>query len=281
MKARLLAIAAVAAASGCSHTPGGPSAAVAAAPAAGGPAVVVFAAGSLRAALGDVARAFQREEGTPVALTFGASGLLRDRLAGGETAQVFASANMEHPQALAASGRAEPVQAFARNQLCGLAVPGFSLKGRSLVQRLLDADVRLAISTPKADPAGDYAFQMFERIEATGAAGVGSAAALKTRALQLTGGPLSPAPPPGRNAYGALLAANQADIFITYCTNARQAQQEVPQLQVLPVPEGVNVSARYGVAVIKPAGASSQAFVSYLLGAQGQAVLARHGFSAP
>jgi ABC-type molybdate transport system substrate-binding protein len=34
-------------------------------------------------------------------LTFGASGLLKDRIQAGERADVFASANMEHPQALA------------------------------------------------------------------------------------------------------------------------------------------------------------------------------------
>ena len=33
---------------------------------------------------------------------FGASGLLKDRLLAGEVAQVFASANMEHPQAVLA-----------------------------------------------------------------------------------------------------------------------------------------------------------------------------------
>ena len=243
--------------------------------------LAVYAAGSLRAALTEVAQAFERQHGSKVALTFGASGLLRDRIAGGEAAQVFASANMEHPQALAASGKAEPVQAFARNALCGLAVPGFALQGKSLAQRIADADVRLAISTPKADPAGDYAFQLFERIEASGAAGPGSTAALKARAAQLTGGPNSPPPPLGRNAYGAILAANQADIFITYCTNAEQARREEPQLQVLPVPDAINVSARYGVVVIKPASAAAQSFVAFLLSAQGQTLLARQGFSPP
>ena len=38
--------------------------------------------------------------------TFGASGLLKDRIVAGESPQVFASANMEHPEALVAAGRA-------------------------------------------------------------------------------------------------------------------------------------------------------------------------------
>ena len=58
----------------------------------------VFAAGPLRAPLADLAQAYERDSGNKARLTFGASGLLRDRISGGERADVFASANMEHPQ---------------------------------------------------------------------------------------------------------------------------------------------------------------------------------------
>jgi ABC-type molybdate transport system substrate-binding protein len=229
----------------------------------------------------ELASGFERAQGTPVKLVFGPSGLLKDRIAGGEASSVFASANMTHPQALADTGRADAVRAFARNTLCGLAAPGFSLQGRSLAQRLLDADVRVGTSTPKADPSGDYAFQLFERIEASGAAGAGASAALKAKALQLTGGPDSPKPQPGHSLYGALVAGGQADVFITYCTNVAQARQEYPALQSLPVPEAINVGARYGIVTLQPASAEATAFVTYVLGADGQQLLARHGFSPP
>lgn len=246
-----------------------------------GSGVAVFAAGSLRAALTDVARAFELDHPHKVNMTFGASGLLKDRIVAGETPQVFASANMEHPEALAAAGKAQTVSAFARNALCVLATPAFSLRGQTLATRLLDADVRLGTSTPKADPSGDYAFSMFDRIEATGSAGPGSAAALKDKALQLTGGPGSPAPPPGRNVYGELVATGQADVFITYCTNATAARREHPALQVLAVPEAINVAARYGLALLRPVDAAAQAYAQFLLGPEGQGILAAHGFSAP
>jgi len=214
-------------------------------------------------------------------MTYAASGLLKDRILAGEAPQLFASANMEHPQAVVAAGKAVALAAFARNALCVLATPTFSLQGKPLAQRLLDTDVRLATSTPKADPAGDYAFTMFERIESSGAAGAGSAAALKAKALQLTGGPNSAPPPPGRNVYGVLVAANQADAFVTYCTNAAQAKREVPTLQVLPVPDAINVSAVYGMAAMNGANADGRAWAQFVLGPQGQAILASHGFSAP
>ena len=190
-------------------------------------ALTVHAAGSLRAALTQIADDYAAAPGgQKVNLIFGASGLLRDRLLGGERSDAFASANMEeHPQALAAAGKAEPVRAFARNALCALAAPGFELLGKPLAQRLLDADVKLGTSTPKADPSGDYAFEMFERIESiasTNAAPAGSADRLKAKALQFTGGPNSPPPPPGRNVYGVLVAEGTT-LRPTCCTPSRRA----------------------------------------------------------
>ena len=253
------------------------SANVAAQPAA----LQVFAAGSLRAALDEVAQAFAKAHGQPVAMNYGASGLLKDRILAGESPQVFASANTEHPQALVAAGRAASVLPFTRNALCVLAAPGFGLQGKTLAQRLLDADVRVGTSTPRADPSGDYAFTMFERLESTGTTGSGSADVLKRKALQLTGGPNSPKPADGRNVYGTLVASGQADVFVTYCTNASAARREQPQLQVLEVPAAVNVSALYGLAVLNPATPAAQAYARFLAGPAGQAVLAAHGFSAP
>ena len=242
--------------------------------------VIVFAAGSLRGALTEVATAWQAvAPQASVAFTFGASGLLKDRLAGGERADVFASANMEHPQALAAAGRAGAPRPFARNQLCALVAPGIDASPQTLVGRLLDAKVRVGTSTPKADPSGDYAWMMFERIEQSGRSG--AFATLSGKALQLTGGPNSPAPPAGRSVYGAVMAAGQADICITYCTGAVVAAREVPSLRVVEVPPEVNVSATYGVVPMMGGAAGGAAFVDFLLSPAGQAVLARHGFAPP
>ncbi len=246
-----------------------------------GPVLAVFAAGSLRGALKVVAQGFEQAHGTEVRMTFGASGLLKDRIIAGESPQVFASANMEHPQALASAGKATVVSPFARNALCALAAPQFDLRGKPLAERLLDADVGVGTSTPKADPSGDYAFRMFELIESTGAAGPGAAATLKGKALQLTGGADSPRPPAGRNAYGHLVATGQADVFITYCTNATLARREEPRLRVLPVPEAIKVSACYGLALLDGPHGPAPAYARYLLGPQGQAILASFGFSPP
>src|SRR5207247_345092 len=70
--------------------------------------VLLHAAGSLRGALAEVAKAFEASSGDKVQQKYGASGTLRDAIASGEHAEVFASANMAHPRALAKAGKAAP-----------------------------------------------------------------------------------------------------------------------------------------------------------------------------
>jgi molybdate transport system substrate-binding protein len=236
--------------------------------------VKVFAAGSLREAMGAVARAFQAAGGPRVELTFGASGLLRDRLSGGAAADVFASANIEHPQALVAAGKAIEARAFAGNRLCALTQPTVAATPDSLLKVLLDPSVRLAISTPKADPAGDYAWMLFERAERIEP---GAFARLAGKARQLVGGPNSPATPAGRTAYGFLMETGAADVFLTYCTNAVLARREVPTLRSIEIPPALAVEATYGVALLEPEGAR---FRDFLLSQAGQAILAEQGFAA-
>jgi len=45
------------------------------------------------------------------------------------------------------------------------------------------------------------------------------------------------------------------------------------------VPPDIDVVADYGIATLRGASAQAQAFVDFLLGQAGQAVLARHGFA--
>jgi molybdate transport system substrate-binding protein len=146
----------------------------------------VFAAGSLRAPLADLAQAYERDSGNKARLTFGASGLLRDRISGGERADVFASANMEHPQSLAEAGWTAHVERFARNSICLLMGARSHATTASALDAMIDPAVKLGTSTPKADPSGDYAWKVFHKAEALRP---GAFATLTAKARQLTGGP--------------------------------------------------------------------------------------------
>src|SRR5690606_11239466 len=136
--------------------------------------------------------------GQKATLTFAASGLLRERIEKGEPAQVFASADTGHPQRLSATGGWVPHRVFARNGLCALTQAHVNATPQTLLETLLNPAVKLGTSTPKADPSGDYAWELFRKAEALRS---GAYAALDAKALKLTGGPDSPKPPAGQSTY--------------------------------------------------------------------------------
>lgn len=241
--------------------------------------LAVFAAGSLRAAFGELAQGFELAcPGWRLALTFGAAGLLLQRIAQGEQPEVFASANLSLPQQLHAAGQYTAPQVFTRNALCALAAPALRVNSETLAATLLNPAVRVGTSTPGADPSGDYAMALFERIELSGARPVGSAAALKARALRLTGDPSLPRPTRRRNLYATLVDGGHADVFITYRSSAALACAEVPALQRIELPPALAVPCDYGLVLRHGAPPAAAAWVRWLLSAPGQAVLQRHGF---
>lgn len=240
------------------------------------PSVKLHAAGSLKAAMTEIADAYAEETGVAVERAFGPSGLLRARLEEGEAAEVFASANMKHPTTLANAGRSGPVALFARNRLCALTQAAVDVTPETMLAALLDPDTRVGTSTPKADPAGDYAFQVFDKAEALQA---GAGDTLRSKALQLTGGPDSAPPPAGRNPYAWVMENDKADIFLTYCTNAVLAKGEVPALRIVPLPEPLAVGADYGLTVLNGASENAWRLAAFILSPKGQSILKTYGFA--
>nr|VFJ56639.1 MAG: molybdenum ABC transporter, molybdate-binding protein [Candidatus Kentron sp. FW]VFJ63461.1 MAG: molybdenum ABC transporter, molybdate-binding protein [Candidatus Kentron sp. FW] len=239
--------------------------------------VILYAAGSLKAALGDVAIAYEKATGNSVKTAFGPSGLMRQRIEKGEVAHVFASANMKHPRTLANQGRGRPVALFARNRLCAITQPDMEVSSAGLLDVLLDPDIRVGTSTPKADPSGDYAWELFGKAEKLQA---GSFQVLSEKALKLTGGPDSPKAPEGRNKYGWVMGDKKADVFLTYCTNAALARGEVPNLRIIPIPPELSVGADYGLMVFDGAPIPAWQLAMFILAPEGQNILAKYGFTA-
>lgn len=234
----------------------------------------VYAAGSLREAFTEVARV----QGDGLALTFGAAGLLRERIERGEDAQVFASADLRQPQRLAERGGWTPPVVFARNSLCALVAPSIRTSASSLLDTLLDPAVRVGTSTPHSDPSGDYAWAMFARADELRP---GAGARLEAKALQLTGAADSPKAPAGRSTYAWVMDEGRADVFLTYRTNAIAARSEMPSLQVVPLPAALHVGAQYGVSCRADAAPPARAWLSALLSEPVQRILVRHGFENP
>jgi len=240
--------------------------------------VLLHAAGSLRSSLDEVAAAYEKATGIKVIAKYGASGTLREEIERGAKADVFASANMEHPLMLARAGKSSAVALFARNQLCALVRPDLPVTPANLLDRMMEAQLKLGTSTPRADPSGDYAWEMFRKADAQR---TGAFATLSHKALQLVGAPTSVTAPAGRSLYGMLVSQGRADIFLTYCTNALEAVKENPGQHTVTLPDNLAVGADYGLTVMNAASPAAYRFAIFILSSDGQRILANHGFAAP
>ena len=76
------------------------------------------------------------------------------------------------------------------------------------------------------------------------------------------------------------MESGKADVFLTYCTNAVLARKEVPDLQIVQIPEALSVGADYGLIVMDDAPEAAAELALYILSPAGQAVLAEYGFVA-
>jgi molybdate transport system substrate-binding protein len=245
---------------------------------AGAPATIkVFAAGSLTGAMTAVMQLYEAKTGQHVQAEFGPAGLLRERIENGEHPDIFASANMAHPQALADRGLATQPVVLARNRLCAKALPEFGLTTQNLLQRLLDPKVGLGTSTPKADPGGDYAWELFARAEKVRP---GAQAILERKAQQLVGGKSSPPVPAGKDVMTYYYEQHKISISLGYCSS-RQTTPD-PKFASVELPPELAVHADYGMSVLNAGGANREAalrFALFVMSPEAQHVIGLYGFT--
>jgi len=232
--------------------------------------VEIYSAGSLRGVVGDLTQTAASSFDIQVKATFGGSGSLRERIEKGEKPDLFLSADVGSPRKLHTQGRTVvPAIAFARNRMCIVSSRAANVTAENLIDRLLAKGVRVKTSAPIADPSGDYAWAIFDRIDALRP---GSGALLKDKAQGL----MSDLASPTQSAGAALFASKQVDVSITYCSGFPALQKEVPELTAFPVPPQLDPHPLYGIAVLS---AKPQALrlALFLLSEQGQALIAKQG----
>jgi len=252
------------------------SAALAAEPAP----IRLYSAGSLRAALTDIAAAYSSTYHVNVEPVYGASGALGDRLAKGEAGDIFTSADMGYPEALTQAGKSGPTVLFARNHLCAILRPGLHATSNTLLATLLNPAIKVGTSSPSNDPGGAYAWAMFKKAEAVRS---GSRATLEGKALRIGNEPgMLAVPPNTKNAMVWLLQTQRLDIFLSYCTNGHAAEADLPGLSTVTLPPELSVVANEGLTVLKGANEEhATQFALFILSPVGQKILAEHGFDAP
>ena len=235
----------------------------------------VKAAGSLKDAFTAVFADYTKQYGSSFAPEWGPSGSLRERLQKGEAFDVFASAALPHAQALTDAGISGPSVLFARNALCVVTSADRPLDAGNLVETLLKPDIRIGTSTPVSDPAGDYTWEMFHKVDAQRP---GAFDTLSKKAQQLFGGPNTTAPVNGRPRLLVALDDRQIDLFIYYCSGAQQIVRGATQYKSVSLPPELVVGPEYGLTVSRKAQPGAADFAMYLLSPPAQATLKAFGF---
>jgi molybdate transport system substrate-binding protein len=245
----------------------------AASPAAQPEPVQIFAAGSLRGVVTDLAAEAGPTLGVEVQPSFGGSGAMRERIEKGEAADLLMSADLGSPRKLESQGRTTvPIIAFARNRMCIVSRRSAGVTAANLIDRMLADGIRLKTSTPIADPSGDYAWSIFRKIEAVRP----GAQAILERKAQASMNLVSKPATPTQSAAAALFASNAIDMSITCCSGSAALEKELPELTTLLVPPELDPHPVYGVAVLS---AKPQALrlALFLLSEKGQAIIAKNG----
>jgi ABC-type molybdate transport system substrate-binding protein len=234
----------------------------------------VFAAGSLRLALDEAIAAYNVRTGVRIVAVYGPSGRLRQMIEGGDVPDLFLSASIQHTEALQRAGALRASDPFARNSLCVMAAPGIRLDTGKLVDAMLDPNLRLGTATPGTDPAGDYTWQMFRKVDELRP---GAYTTLDSKALRLTGKDL--AKEEKALPYPALFEGDRkTDLFVSYCTNAVATAHAVAGVTWTRLPDGIDVAAIYGSGLSPAASREAEQFLRFLEGPDGRSIFERFGF---
>jgi molybdate transport system substrate-binding protein len=240
-----------------------------AAPVAG--EIVVFAASSLTDAFQDMAAAFQQANPTTkLTFNFGASTQLATQLGQGARADVFASADqIQMDNAKKADAIAGQDRVFARNRLVVI-TPKDNPKQIAAVADLARDGVKLVTAQPSV-PIGQYTAQMLDKAAADLAYGADFKTKVESNIVSRED---------NVRQVVSKVQLGEADAAVVYSTDATPQVRE--QLQILQVPDPLQTLATYPIAVAKGSNsAGGEAFVTYVLGTNGQATLARWGFLPP
>ena len=139
-----------------------------------------------------------------------------------------------------------------------------------------DPGVKLGTSTPKADPAGDYTWAMFRLADKLKP---GSFAVLDQKAQQIVGGTLPSGAGGSPDPTIAALRDGVVDVHFGYCTSARLRMSQLPELQLVEIPEPLRVGPEPGLALLNGAQAAATDLMLYILSIEGQTTLKRFGFN--
>jgi molybdate transport system substrate-binding protein len=221
--------------------------------------ITVFAAASLTDSFKEIGDAYTKlHPGSKVTFSFDASSALVQQITQGAPADVFASADTANMDKLTQAGLNSSLPVVFANNLLGIIVPAGNPKRITGVADLAKPDLKVVLCAEQV-PCGKYAKQILDTAKV----------AVMPVSLE-------------QNVKGVVtkVTTGEADAGIVYTTDIKAAGTGAAGVEI---PADVNVIAKYPIASTKASRntAADQAFISFVTGAAGQAILEKYGFEQP
>ncbi len=220
--------------------------------------VLVSAAASLTDAFGAIEAAFEAATpGVDVALNLGGTSALREQVLAGAPADVFAAADRSHMDRLVEAGEVatEPV-VFARNVL-EIAIPVGNPAGIKGLEDFAEPALLIGLCAEPV-PCGELGRRVLDNAGVTPAVDTNE---------------------PDVRALLTKIEAGELDAGLVYATDLTGGRA----VEGIVIPPDINAIVEYPIAVLRGAddAQAAEAFVSFVMSAPGQRILAGHGFLAP
>ena len=228
----------------------------------------VFAAASLTESFTEIGMKFQTAHpGVTVKFNFAGSPTLVQQITGGATADVFASADTANMQKVSNAGLVSSSQIFVKNRLVVI-IPASNPGNINTLKDLAKKGVKIDIEAP-AVPAGKYSLQVLDNMAKSPDYGSAYEAAVKGNFVSQED---------NVKAVVQKVQLGEADAGFVYRTDVTASVSD--KVKVIDIPDTFNVIAEYPIAVLKNSVhvSDAQAFMQYVLSADGQAILAKFNF---
>jgi molybdate transport system substrate-binding protein len=231
----------------------------------------VFAAASLTESFKAIATQYQaKHSNVKITYNFNGSQALVQQLINGASGDVFASADQANMKKASDAGLVDSSQIFAKNRLVVILPANNPGKINSL-KDLANKGIKIDMEASTV-PAGKYSLQALDTMGKSAQYGPVYEKAVKANFVSLE---------ENVKAVVQKVQLGEADAGFVYRTDVTTAVAN--KLKVIDIPDGFNVIAQYPIATLKkaPSASEAQAFVQYVLSADGQAVLSKYHFISP
>lgn len=230
----------------------------------------VFAAASLTESFTEISTQYHKLYPTiTVKFNFAGSQILEQQIANGASADIFASADLANMQKASNAGLVGNSQVFVKNKLAVI-IPASNPGNISTLKDLAKKGIKIDIGAVTL-PAGKYGRQVLDNMAKSPDYGPSYESAVLKNIVSEED---------NVKAVVQKVQLGEVDAGFVYLTDVTAAVSN--KVKIIDIPDTFNVIAQYPIAVVKNSShaTDAQAFVQYILSADGQAILVKYHFIA-